>query len=106
MTRPRSVVFGYHDIGVACLGELLATGDDVALVVTHGDRPDENVWWRSMRELADRHGVPVLVDPDLGSPDLAARLRALAPDFVFSFMFRALLPGSLLEIPRLGSLNP
>ena len=105
MTRPRSVVFGYHDIGVAGLDELLATGDEVALVVTHADRPDENVWWRSVGELADRHDVPHLVDPDLGSPDLAQRLRALAPDFIFSFTFRQLLPGQLLEIPRLGALN-
>ncbi|HMG25858.1 MAG TPA: formyltransferase [Acidimicrobiia bacterium] len=105
MRRLRSVVFGYHDIGVACLEEMLAAGDDVALVVTHADRPDENVWWRSVRELADKHGLRCLVDPDLGSPDLAAQVRALAPDFIFSFMFRQLLPGQLLEIPRLGALN-
>jgi len=105
VTRRRSVVFGYHDIGVACLEELLATGDEVALVVTHADRPDENVWWRSVRELADKHGLPCLVDPDLGSPALAAQVRALAPDFIFSFMFRQLLPGQLLAIPRLGGLN-
>ncbi len=105
MTRLRSVVFGYHDVGVACLAELLATGDDVALVITHADSPDENVWWRSIRELADRHDIPVLVDPDLSSPELTARVRALTPDFVFSFTFRKLLPASLLEIPRLGALN-
>ncbi len=105
MTRLRSLVFGYHDIGVACLRELITTGDDVALVVTHADPPDEDVWWPSIRELADKHEIPLLVDPDLRSPDLTTRLRALAPDFVFSFMFRKLLPASLLEIPRLGALN-
>jgi len=105
VTRRRSVVFGYHDIGVACLEELLAAGDEVSLVVTHADRPDENVWWRSVRELADKHGLPCLVDPDLRSPDFAARVRALAPDFIFSFMFRQLLPGQLLDIPQLGALN-
>jgi methionyl-tRNA formyltransferase len=105
VTRLRSLVFGYHDIGVACLGELLEAGNDVALVITHADSADENVWWRSVRELADRHDIPLLVDPDLRSPDLTAGLRALAPDFVFSFMFRTLLPAALLEIPRLGALN-
>jgi methionyl-tRNA formyltransferase len=105
MTRLRSVVFGYHDTGAACLEELLASGDDVALVVTHADRPDENVWWRSVRELAEQHDVPVLVDPDVRAPELATRLRALAPDFVFSFMCRTMLPSALLDIPRLGALN-
>lgn len=105
MTRLRSVVFGYHDIGVACLEELLASGDEVALVVTHGDRPNEDVWWPSVRELAEGRDIPVLVDRDVCSPDFVLRLRALAPDFAFSFMFRTLLPRQLLEIPRLGALN-
>ena len=105
MRRHRSVVFAYHDIGVACLEALLASGDEVALVVTHADRPDENTWWRSVRALAEKHGVPVLVDPEVRSPTLAAQLRALAPDFVFSFMFRHLLPREVLEIPRAGALN-
>jgi methionyl-tRNA formyltransferase len=105
MRRLRSIVFGYHDMAVACLEELLASGDEVALIVTHADRAGENVWWRSVRELAERRGLPVVVDPDLNSPDFAARLRALTPDFVFSFMFRELLPRELLAIPTLGALN-
>jgi len=105
MRRLRSVVFGYHDIGVACLEELLASGDEVGLIVTHTDRHGENVWWRSVRDLAKRRAIPVLVDPDLHSPDFAARLCALTPDFVFSFMFRKLLPRELLAIPARGALN-
>ena len=105
MSRLRSVVFAYHHIGVACVEELLASGDEVALVVTHADHPGENVWWPSVRELAQRLDIPVLVDPDVRAPDLTARLRAYAPDLVFSFMFRTLLPQAVLEIPRLGALN-
>jgi len=105
VTRLRSVVFAYHSTGVACLEELLATGDEVGLVVTHADRRDENVWWPSVAELARRRGVALLEDADVHSSDLALRLRALTPDFLFSFMFRTLLPGELLEIPRLGALN-
>ena len=105
MTRLRSVVFAYHSIGVACLEELLSTGDEVGLVVTHADRPDESVWWPSVRDLAQDRGVPVLEDADVRSTDLAARVRAYAPDFLFSFMYRTLLPGALLEIPHRGALN-
>lgn len=105
MTSCRSVVFAYHNIGVICLEELLASGDEVALVVTHADQPGESVWWASVRELARRFDIPVLVDPDVRAAELADRLRACAPDFVFSFMFRTLLPRELLEIPRLGALN-
>jgi methionyl-tRNA formyltransferase len=105
VTRLRNIVFAYHAIGVVCLAELLATGDEVALVITHGDRPDENVWWPSVRELAQRCDVPVLEDADVNSTDLAVRLRAHAPDFLFSFTYRTLLPRELLKIPRRGALN-
>ena len=33
------------------------------------------------------------------------KVRALAPDFVFSFYYRHLLPDSILEIPRAGAFN-
>jgi methionyl-tRNA formyltransferase len=105
VSRLRSIVFAYHDIGVACLEGLLTSGDEVALVVTHADRPGENVWWPSVRELAEHFDIPVVVDPDVHAADFAVRVRACAPDFVFSFMFRTLLRHELLEIPRLGALN-
>jgi methionyl-tRNA formyltransferase len=103
--RLRSVVFAYHHIGVACLDELLASGDVVELVVTHADQHGENVWWPSVCALAERFDIPVLLDPDVRSAGLTARLRACAPDFVFSFMFRRLLPREVLELPQLGALN-
>jgi methionyl-tRNA formyltransferase len=39
----RVVVFGYHDIGVACLEELLARGANVVAVGTHRDVPGETI---------------------------------------------------------------
>ncbi|HSU75755.1 MAG TPA: formyltransferase, partial [Burkholderiales bacterium] len=40
----KAVVFGYHDVGVRCLGALLAARVDVPLVVTHRDDPHERIW--------------------------------------------------------------
>lgn len=103
--RARSVVFAYHDIGVAGLEELLRSGDEVALVVTHEDRPEENVWFGSVREFALARGLPVISPPDVNAPEVVARIRACQPDFFFSFMFRQLLSRELLDVPSRGAFN-
>ena len=56
----RAVVFGYHDVGVRCLKALLARRVDVALVVTHDDRPGEEIWFDSMRRTAEDYRIPVI----------------------------------------------
>ncbi len=73
----RAVVFAYHNVGSRCLSVLLAHGMDVALVVTHDDNPDENIWFDSVERLARWHDLPVVkpADPNTGS---FRRPRALA----------------------------
>lgn len=105
MTAATAVVFGYHDVGVRCLRVLLAAGVDVRLVVTHEDDAGENVFFASVRELALRHGLPVVAPEDPGEPELLARLRAIAPDFLFSFYYRRMLAPALLATARRGAFN-
>ncbi len=101
----RNVVLAYHDVGAACLEELAASGDEVALVVTHDDQPGETIWFRSVRALAERKGIPVIAPPDVNAPEVVERIRSLAPDFLFSAMFRQMLKRELLDVPRRGALN-
>ena len=101
----RNVLLAYHDIGAVCLEELIASGDELALVITHDDRPGETIWFRSVAAVAERHGIPVIAPPDVNAPEIVARVRALEPDFLFSAMFRQLLKRELLEVPRRGALN-
>lgn len=101
----RNVVLAYHEIGAICLEELLATGDEVALVVTHEDSPGENRWFRSVRDLARSHGLRVIAPHDVNCPESVEEIRACEPDFLFSFLFRQILCPELLKIPKLGALN-
>jgi len=101
----RSVVFAYHDIGYVCLQELLRAGDTVAGVITHADDPAEEVWFRSVRELAEAHGLPVFAPESVNTPEWVARLAAWQPDFIFSFYYRKLLSKEVLALPRRGALN-
>jgi methionyl-tRNA formyltransferase len=99
-----AVVFGYGDVGVRCTRVLLKHGVEVKLVVTHEDDPAENRWYASLAEFATTSGLPVIA-PATPDDRLLYRLRALKPDFLFSFYYRQLLPGWLLETAKQGALN-
>jgi len=101
----RSVVFAYSDVGYVCLDLLLAQGAEIAAVFTHADDPEERVWFRSVRGLAEQHTLPVFTPERLDGDDWLARLRAWAPDFIFSFYYRRMLPTPVLQTPRLGAMN-
>ncbi len=101
----RAVVFAYHNVGVRCLNVLLAHGVDVALVVTHCDNPKETIWFESVQKLAELHGIPVITQDDPNVPEVVERIRALQPDFFFSFYYRLMLKKELLDIPSHGALN-
>ena len=101
----RAVVFAYHNVGVRCLRVLLAHGVDVPLVVTHEDRPDETIWFASVAATAADFGIPVIAPNDPNTPELAARIAALAPDFLFSFYYRRMLKPPLLALPARDALN-
>ena len=100
-----AVVFAYHNVGVRCLSVLLAHGVDVRLVVTHRDNPNENIWFDSVAALAELHGIPVITPDNPNVPEVVEQVRALAPDFFFSFYYREMLKAQLLAIPERGALN-
>jgi len=101
----RAVVFAYHNVGVRCLNVLLAHGVDVALVVTHRDNPQETIWFESVQKLAELHGIPTITPENPNVPEVVEQIRALQPDFYFSFYYREMLKAPLLAIPKRGALN-
>ncbi len=100
-----AVVFAYHNVGVRCLSVLLAHGVDVKLVVTHRDNPQETIWFESVQQLAELHGIPVITPDNPNAPEVVERIAALQPDFFFSFYYREMLKAPLLAIPQRGALN-
>lgn len=101
----RSVVFAYHNIGYVCLEALLRQGAEVVAVITHDDDPGENIWFRSVRGLAEQHGIPVFAPDNVNTPEWVARLRAWQPDFLFSFYYRRMLSRDVLDVASRGALN-
>ena len=101
----RAVVFAYHNVGARCLRVLRAHGIDVPLVVTHADDPKETQWFERVADVADDLALPWIAPVDINAPDVASRIAALAPDFLFSFYCRQMLKATLLALAPRGALN-
>lgn len=101
----RAVVFAYHNVGVRCLAALLASGVEVALVVTHEDNPNEQIWFGSVAKLAREHGIEVITPESPNSDEVVAQVAACEPDFLFSFYYRHMIGKAILDLPKRGAFN-
>jgi methionyl-tRNA formyltransferase len=100
-----AVVFAYHDVGARCLPVLLEHGVRVPLVVTHRDDPKEKIWFASVEKVARGHGLEVEMPEDPNAQPFVDRLRAIAPDFIFSFYYRHMLSRAVLATAKRGAFN-
>lgn len=81
---------------------------EVAAVVTNPDKPagrGMELRPSPVKEEALRSGLDVLQPRRAREPELEEQLRALAPDVAVVVAYGSILPGSLLEVPRLGFVN-
>jgi methionyl-tRNA formyltransferase len=98
------VLFAYHEIGYACMAELLAMGAPIAALFTHADDAGEEIWWRSCAALAQTNAIPVHTPATIGAAEIAT-LRGLDPAVIYSFYYRNLLPDAVLQTAKLGAYN-
>ena len=103
--RPAILVFAYHNVGYECLDALITAGENVICVITHEDDQREEIWFRSVAELARQHGIPVYTPESVNTSGWKARIRAMAPDIIFSFYYRNMISEEILDVPRLGAFN-
>jgi len=102
--RPRILVFGSSDVGYRCLEYLIARGENVVGCYTYSDAAGPGGWPPSLVPLCAAHGVPTWTDVRWTAEEVF-HARTLAPDLVFSFYYRELLPPEVLALPRLGAFN-
>ncbi|QLH19637.1 methionyl-tRNA formyltransferase [Streptomyces sp. Rer75] len=102
----RVVMFGYQTWGHRTLQALLDSEHDVLLVVTHpkSEHAYEKIWSDSVADLAEEHGVPVLIRnrPD---DELFERLKEADPDIIVANNWRTWIPPRIFDLPRRGTLN-
>ena len=101
----KAVVFAYHNIGCVGVEALIKAGVSIEAIFTHTDNPDENVFFRSVAELAAEHGIPVFAPENVNHPLWISRIAKMKPDFIFSFYYRNMICGKILSIPSKGAYN-
>ncbi|MGZ8215919.1 methionyl-tRNA formyltransferase [Methylomagnum sp.] len=103
------IVFaGTPEFAVPPLEALLAGPHHVCGVYTQPDRPagrGRKLTPSPVKQLAERHGIPVFQPVGLKDPAEQAQLRALEPDLMVVVAYGLILPKAVLEIPRLGCVN-
>lgn len=103
-SSPRAVVFAYHDVGCMGIRTLRRLGVEIPLVFTHDDDPGENHWFGSVRRTCADLGVACTTANPHGPGELE-RIRAAAPDAIFSLYYRDMLKDSVLSLARNGAVN-
>jgi methionyl-tRNA formyltransferase len=101
----KTVVFGYHNLGIVGLEALAQEGFDIQAVFSHEDDPEENIWFGSVVEWAKKNQIPVFCPPHVNRPEWIEKIRTLSPEVIFSFYYRHLLGRDILMIPPEGSFN-
>ncbi|MDX2166914.1 MAG: methionyl-tRNA formyltransferase [Deltaproteobacteria bacterium] len=106
--RFRIVFFGTPAFAVPSLQALLDGPDAVVGVVCQPDRPagrGQRLQAPPVKQLAERHGLPVAQPVKLKSGEFPAQLRAWAPDLAVVAAYGRILPPDILATPPLGCIN-
>jgi methionyl-tRNA formyltransferase len=103
----RVAMFGYQTWGHRTLQALIDSDHEVALVVTHpkSEHAYEKIWSDSVADLAEEHGIPVLLRNRPDDEELLAKLREADLDIMVANNWRTWLPPEIFTMPLHGTLN-
>src|SRR5437868_15539903 len=109
MVRIRTVFFGTAELACPSL-RALGESDfcEVLAVVTQPDKPkgrDLKLQPTPVKTEALKLALPVFQPLKARAPDFVQQLAALAADLIVVVAYGQILPQSILDLPRFGSLN-
>lgn len=101
----KTIVFAYAEMGCAGINALLDAGYEISAIFTHADNSSESHFFDSVARLAAEKGIPVHAPEDVNHPLWVERVKAMSPDYIFSFYYRALLNENILNSARIDAFN-
>ncbi len=102
------VFFGTPDFAVPSLRVLIASGYDIAAVVTQPDRLKGRGHLLSrppVKELAGSKGIPVLQPSGIRTPEFLDELSSYEPDAIVVVAYGKFIPPPVLKLPSMGCIN-
>ncbi len=104
----RLIYMGTPEFALAPLKRLLESKEELVAVITQPDRPKgrgQKLTPSPVKKLALEHNLPVLQPESARQPEFIEKVQELNPDLAVVCAYGQILPGELLEAPRLGSIN-
>src|SRR3954447_11254198 len=104
----RLAFLGTPDFPVAALAALVEAGHEIACAYSQPPAPrgrGQALKPSPVHAFAESRGIPVRTPASMRDPGEIAAFAALALDAAVVVAFGQILPGAVLEAPRLGSFN-
>jgi len=104
----RILFMGTGQFGVPTLKSLLGSRHEVIGVVTQPDRPKgrgREMHVSRIKQIALDSGIPVYQPEKVRAEEFVQQVREMSPDAFVVVAFGQIIPKSLLDIPRYGSVN-
>jgi len=104
----RLAFLGTPDFAVSALAAIVAAGHEVACAYSQPPAPrgrGQELKPSPVQAFAEAHGIPVRTPLSMRDPAEVAAFAALGLDAAVVVAFGQILPGAVLEAPRLGSYN-
>jgi methionyl-tRNA formyltransferase len=109
MSKSLRIIFmGTPEFAVPTLQALIDSPDEVITVICQPDRKKgrgKKLSPPPVKILAEQAGIPVLQPTAIRTDDFLETIRALRPDLIVVTAYGRILPGSLLNLPPLGTIN-
>ncbi|MFZ5775343.1 MAG: methionyl-tRNA formyltransferase [Thermodesulfobacteriota bacterium] len=108
-SQPYRIVFmGTPEFAVPSLKALIDHGEQVVTVICQPDKPKgrgQKLAPPPVKVLAEQHSIPVLQPTKIRTPEFLEQMRAYNADLFVVTAYGRILPGSVLSLPRLGTIN-
>src|SRR6185369_3684226 len=104
----RIIFMGTPQFACPTLQMLIDRGENIVAAVTQPDRPKgrgQQMQQPPVKELAEKHGIPVLQPHRVRVPEAIEQIRVFSFDLIVVIAFGQILPKTLLDIPGHGCIN-
>ena len=104
----RVVFMGTPEFATYSLQTLIDMPVEIVGVFTQPDRPvgrGHKLEAPPVKQLAEKHGLPVFQFERVKRPEGLEQMRALEPDLVVTAAFGQILSKALLDVPKMGTIN-
>lgn len=102
----RLVMMGTGTFALPTFEKLIASPHEVVGLVTQPDRVHRGkVHPHPMKELAEKHNIPVLQPPKVKAAEFLEQLTALQADLTVVAAYGQILSDEVIKAPRLGTIN-